>query len=114
MRHPESALQQACVELLQIYEAQDRLTFFHVPNGARLANASRQGGRMKKLGVRPGVPDLVIVLPGGRTAWVELKSDRGRLSDYQQAWGQTLLALGHHWCIIRDVDQLKNFIEGIE
>lgn len=114
MRHPEADLQQACVQLLQIYEAQDRLTYFHVPNGARLANPQRQGGRMKKLGVRPGVPDLVIVLPNGKTAWVELKSTAGKLSDYQQAWGQTLLALGHNWAIIRTVTELQNFIEGIE
>lgn len=114
MRHPEADLQKACVDLLKIYEAQDRLVFFHVPNGSQLANARRQGARLKALGVRPGVPDLVIVLPNGRTAWVELKSATGKLSDYQAGWGQTLLALGHHWAIIKSVTDLQKFIEGIE
>lgn len=52
-----------------------------------------------------GFPDLVLVakrrdIPPPRLLFVELKTDRGRLSAAQQTWGQVLLeakAGHHHW-----------------
>lgn len=51
----------------------------------------KMGGKAYKF-VSPGnagVPDRIVVLPGGRVIFVELKSPEGRLTVLQQA------ALGH-------------------
>lgn len=34
---------------------------------------------------KSGVPDRIVILPGGRIELVELKTDKGRLSDVQKA-----------------------------
>jgi VRR-NUC domain len=41
----------------------------------------------KRLGVRPGVPDYVIVLKAGRVVWVEMKRQKGgQVSVEQKIW----------------------------
>jgi hypothetical protein len=50
----------------------------------------------------PGFPDVVAVHRGQhRVVWVELKTERGRLSDAQLAWGEALLAAGHEFYVWR-------------
>lgn len=47
-----------------------------------------------------GVPDRIVLLPGGRVVFVELKRPRGRLSQLQKWWAKKLIDLGlEHWVI---------------
>ena len=57
---------------------------------------------MKRMGLRPGAPDLTVIFADGRTAWVELKSATGSLEPEQKAWRDRLQALGHEWHLFRD------------
>ena len=58
----------------------------HVPNGEKRDKAT--AGKLKAMGVRRGVPDLL--LPVARTPfhglWVELKTTKGKLSADQVEW----------------------------
>jgi hypothetical protein len=56
--------------------------------------------RSKKVNA-PGLPDLIIALPGGRTVWLELKSKGGRMSPEQTLVINQLLLLGHEVHIVR-------------
>ena len=58
----------------------------------------------------PGLPDLVIALPGAVTLWVELKSKRGRLSEDQKRWRLMLLQLGHQWHEVRSYRQFIKIV----
>jgi hypothetical protein len=58
------------------------------------------------MGLRAGVPDLLVWLKGGRSLAVELKSARGVVSDAQQAWHDRLRTLGHSVYVVRSVDEL--------
>lgn len=113
----EAALQAACVALLHVYERQGRLAFLSIPNGACLAGDARQRAMqmfaLKRTGLRPGAPDVVIILPGGKTAWAELKAGRGKLSPDQMDWAAALRAKGHPWELVRSVDDMKSFVERI-
>lgn len=113
----EAAIQKACVELLAVFEAQGKLLFFSVPNGAWLAGDDRQRAMLansfKKQGMRPGVPDLCIVLPRGRMAFAELKSDTGRLSGNQEYWRDRLRHHGHDWWLVRSLDDLRRFLRTL-
>ena len=57
---------------------------FHVPNGMKTNPIT--AARFKKMGVMAGIPDLCIVLDGGRVMWIEMKKvGKGKLSDVQKS-----------------------------
>lgn len=62
-----------------------------------------------------GVPDRIILLPGGRVLFVEVKRPKGgRLSELQKWWAKKLIDLGFpHWYVHnkKDLDALENYIE---
>lgn len=113
----EAALQQQCVGLLTVLERQGRLAFTAIPNGSVLAGdaeqRARQMNKLKNTGLRPGVPDLLIILPGGRCAWAELKSATGTLSAAQKEWRDRLEAMGHDWRLVRSVEELQTYLKEI-
>ena len=108
---PEQQIQRAVVQYLGIMENLGELTFFHVPNGGRRTKA--EGSIFKSLGVRPGVPDLVLLFPGGKCAFVEIKADKGRLSAAQKAFRNTAEAMGFPFLEARGVDEVERFVRGL-
>lgn len=62
-----------------------------------------------------GVPDRIVLLPGGHVYFVEMKRPKGgRLSAMQLWWNKTLERLGFdHW-VIWDVNTLGGFLQYIE
>ena len=76
--NPEEVLQKAVKVYLDL--AAPRLVWWAVPNGG---HSKGQNGRNKAMGVRAGVPDLCFLLDSGKMGFVELKAEKGRLSDDQ-------------------------------
>lgn len=60
---------------------------------------------------KPGMVDLVVALPGGRTVWCELKAPDGRLSEAQKKFRLGLLHHGHEW---REVRSFRRFVQIME
>jgi hypothetical protein len=66
---------------------------FHIPNGEkRDKNTAR---KLKRLGVKAGIPDLCLPLSGGLTFWLEVKKKKGRLSLVQKRVIDDLRSKGH-------------------
>lgn len=42
-----------------------------------------------------GVPDRLVILPGGRTVFIEMKAPGKPLEPLQRKWAKTLSSLGH-------------------
>jgi len=57
-----------------------------------------------------GVPDRVVILPGGRTIFVELKSPTGKLSVKQQYWVRKLGDVGADVLVISSREQVDELV----
>ena len=98
----EHSLQVAVLAYLTFQAAKD-INVIAIPNAAR--RSLRMGARMKAEGLQSGVADLCIMLPGGRVAWLELKTDKGRQSIAQKGFEAECKRLGHHYALARNLDE---------
>ncbi|WP_438435426.1 VRR-NUC domain-containing protein [Gorillibacterium sp. sgz500922] len=57
-----------------------------------------------------GVPDRLVILPGGRTVYVEMKAPGEPLKPLQRKWAKTLGGLGHRHFKIDSVADIELFI----
>lgn len=70
--------------------------------------AESQGWLLLKLWpVLRGLPDRILLRPGGRIDFVEFKRPGGRATPSQLWWRDKLLALGFSWRIVDSLDQFK-------
>ena len=77
---------------------------FHVANGG--LRSKPEAARLRWMGVLPGVPDLILVLPAGRSAFWECKW-KGSLSDDQKTFIKRLTELGHSWAVVRTIEDAR-------
>lgn len=69
----------------------------------------RQSKHAKRM-LPAGWPDMEIIMPGGKTLRIELKSARGRLSDEQKQLRLQFMALGHE---IYECRSYRQFLQVI-
>jgi len=104
----EDQLQRMVLRWLRLQHPE--VLVFHVPNGGLRAKA--EACIMKGLGVVAGVPDLVLCFPGGVCRFLELKSERGRLSVSQAGTIERLTAMGFDVAVVRDLDEAVTVVNG--
>lgn len=112
MKRPEQILQKACVVWLELQRRMGRLNYYHVPNGTY--RSKKMAWIMKQQGLRAGVPDLVLLFPGGRTIFVELKSRYGKPSPAQKEFHEELRLMGFEVHIVKTLDELMNVYHEYE
>ncbi len=102
MNHDESILQSQIVQALSLH----RIYCFSVPNEllGSSKGAARKMAIFKAMGLRPGVSDLVVVLPH-RVIFLEVKTPTGRQSPAQKVFQSIVQALGHQYTLVRSVDE---------
>lgn len=68
----------------------------HVPNGG--ARSAAEGGRFKAMGVKAGIPDLLLPLRNDHygAGWWELKVGKNKPTDHQLRWHAMLRSCGHY------------------
>lgn len=74
---------------------------FSVPNGAHMGQ--RNAVRMKREGMTPGVPDIIVARNNGTHAYLEVKADKGKLSEPQAEWGEWASSGGGEWAVVRSI-----------
>lgn len=122
-RHPEASLQKAVVQLLRRFEDMGKLTFFAVMNEGKRSPKSQ--GWAKAMGLRAGVPDLVILVPPmvplegirgatsqPRTIFLELKAGKNTLTEAQKDWANWLSDAKFTWAEIRSVEEVNTLLRG--
>jgi len=108
----EDDFQKAIVQALEVYKSMGRLDFFHVPNGGR--RNPREAKKLKAMGTRPGVADLVIIAPSRYTEFWEVKMPvKGRVSDSQRIFQTTVEGFGYPYRIIDSLNLVHIYAKEI-
>jgi hypothetical protein len=63
---------------------------------------------------RAGVPDRIVLLPGGRVIFVELKTEIGKLSALQKATQEQLRLLGFDVRTLYGIQEVRDFINEVQ
>lgn len=106
----EEKMQAECVKWL-IIRYHNKIIFHHSPNEAKRSEV--MGARLKAMGMRPGWPDLEILLPGGNVVFFEFKTKTGKQSMSQKETQLILEAIGHKYFIIRSAEDFIRVVEPI-
>jgi hypothetical protein len=69
------------------------------------------GALLKRMGLQPGWPDFILVLPGGYAAFIELKALDGSLSKAQRDHERAAQALGARWAECRSLEEVQAVLE---
>lgn len=104
----ERAVQRQIIQLCAAFG----VVCVHVGNGIPLPGDPVQRAKiinaMKKDGLRPGFPDLILIgRKAGQIGFIETKREKGgRLDPDQVWWRDELLAAGHPWALARGTDDV--------
>lgn len=98
-------------QLIQWCRTDPRLQFlFHIPN--ENTAGIKWGIRNRQLGVKSGVPDLMLPIPakGYHGLFVEMKTAHGKLSENQKKWLSALEIFGYRAVVAYGWQDAKNKI----
>lgn len=105
---PEQQLQITCVQWLELQRRMKTLTYFAVPNGGKRSKLA--GWILKKMGMRPGIPDMVVGWSPAKLIFLELKAIRGYASTEQKDIHEELTRYGFKVFIIKSLEQMIQVI----
>lgn len=61
-----------------------------------------------------GVPDRIVILPTGKVVFVELKTDKGKLTKLQEVQIKKISNLGADARVLRGIEGVREFINEIQ
>jgi hypothetical protein len=102
MKDPEGKLQAEIIQYLQ----SRKIYAFSVPNEGKGRSVVAQM-QLIAMGLKSGVSDLVVVLPG-KVIFMEVKTPEGKQSSQQEKFEQIVKDLDHDYHVVRSVDDVKN------
>ena len=110
----ESVIQESIVNFLSMICRQYGFLFFSVPNESiTTGNTGKDFGRainLKKMGVLPGVSDLIIGWRG-KMFCIEVKNEKGKQSERQINFEQWCADCGIPYVLVRSVDDVHESLK---
>lgn len=99
----EDVLQEHCVIVFRMKWPD--IIIHHSPNGGK--RGALEAMRFQRMGTTAGWPDLQIPVPSGsfHGLFIELKSEKGRLTDKQEAMIEKLRRYGYRVEVCRSVEE---------
>ena len=113
---PEDALQRDTAEWVVLHQAAHPVLcwMFHAPNGGKRPRG--EAGKLRAMGVRPGVPDWMLPFPSPAGRWmglaIELKSATGRTTPEQEAWLAQCKQAGWLTAVCRGLDGFADVVKA--
>jgi hypothetical protein len=80
----ESDIQIEVVDWFKSKQSEYRFRIFSVPNEGQ--RKVWYLNKLVRMGLKSGVPDLILEFPEGRMVYLEIKAEKGKLSETQQNW----------------------------
>jgi hypothetical protein len=89
--------------------------YFSVPNGSYFSGGYGYINMMKSTGLKSGVADLVVILTDS-ILFLELKLDKGVVSDSQKQFKQIIEATNHHYLLLKpsNLQDLQTIITKLQ
>jgi hypothetical protein len=106
---PEDVLQAKCYQW--IHNLPERPLVFHVANERK--TSMRHGSKLKALGVRSGIPDLIVVWPGMQPIAIELKTKANKLTEEQRTVLGYLYANDWHVAVCVSLEGVQEFFNTL-
>lgn len=105
--------QEAVVEYLDLLVSSGKVVIFSaVPNNT-FTKSWKQKAKMKREGVRRGVPDILVVLKD-KIIFVEMKRvSGGVISSHQKEWIEAISKAGGHAKVCRGFNEAKKYIDSM-
>lgn len=107
MKHQESTLQTQCVKWFRYQYP--HLVIYAVPNGGSRNVCEAQ--RLKSEGVLAGVADLTILLPQGKSLYIEMKVKGNRQTPNQKEFQQKAEVLGHKYYVCYNFEEFEKVVK---
>ena len=115
---PEFRLHCVVADYLRATLSPDVL-WFHIPNGEHRSKIT--GARLKRMGVRAGVADLMIAWRGpfgqhwqAEVLWIELKAAKGRPRLAQAQFQVDTHVVGHHYHVCHSLEEVEQVLRHYE
>lgn len=111
-RNEEARIQASVVDYVR--RVCPDVLIYHPPNGEW--RDKRTAAKLRWMGVVAGIPDLVLLYGQGKTAFFEIKTDKGRLSKTQALVASWLELSDFPWFLVRSIDDARHALAelGIE
>ena len=108
----ESDIQIEVVDWFKSKQSEYRFRIFSVPNeGQRKVWFLN---KLVRMGLKSGVPDLILEFPKGRMVYLEIKAEKGKLSETQQNWLKVSNVFHTpHYVLYGSVDANLSLLEGV-
>lgn len=105
MKRSQDEFRLSCVvaDYLAVALPRDAL-WTHFPAGE--ARTAITGARLKRMGLKPGWPDYLVV-SNGRLIGIELKAGTGKASAVQADVGEGFLRAGFSWVVCRTLEDVQ-------
>jgi hypothetical protein len=107
----ESEIQQSFFEWIELACPSMRKFIFHIPNGGKMSFS--RGKKLKKMGVRSGVADVLLMWNtkdfGG--LWLEFKTGKGKQSEEQKKFEEDAFIALYDYQVVRSLDQAIEVFE---
>ena len=103
--------QKAVVQWFRLQYPQYAWLLFSTPNGG--ARHPAVAGKLKAEGVRAGVFDLFLMIArrGAHGLWIEMKTEKGVLSEHQKRFQADAIAQGYAAVVCYGFDMARGAIE---
>lgn len=95
----------------RLYYAAPAIKVVAIPNAGR--RTIWEASRAKKEGLSTGFPDLVCLAPGGKIAFIEMKTAKGTISPAQQEWIDLLKRYTFPATVVRSADEAIDFLRSV-
>lgn len=112
MRSAEDQLQISCVTWFDYQYHAISWALFHVPNGG--TRNAIEAAKFKAMGVRAGVPDLLLLIARGGYHYLamELKCGKNRQTENQRKYQEHVETHGGKYVVIRSIDEFIECVKG--